>query len=54
MEPQMRAGGPDMEGLCRAIIDWPAELRLPKREAGQRGTPPTARRRLTRRSGGAY
>ena len=28
MEDQLRAGHPDAEGLCRALIDWSAELRL--------------------------
>jgi hypothetical protein len=24
----LRAGHPDVEGLCRALVDWSAELRL--------------------------
>ena len=28
MEAQIRAGHPDLEGLCRALVDWSAELRL--------------------------
>ena len=28
MEAQLRAGHSDVEGLCRALIDWSAELRL--------------------------
>ena len=28
MEAQLRAGHPDVQGLCRALVDWSAELRL--------------------------
>ena len=28
MEFQLRAGHPDTEGLCLALLDWSAELRL--------------------------
>lgn len=28
MEAQIRAGHPDLEGLCQALADWSAELRL--------------------------
>jgi hypothetical protein len=28
IEAQIRAGHPDMEGLCLALTDWSAELRL--------------------------
>ena len=28
MEIQLRAGHPDVQGLCRALVDWSAELRL--------------------------
>ena len=28
MELQLRAGHPDVEGLCLALVDWSAELRL--------------------------
>ena len=27
-EAALRAGHPDVQGLCRALVDWPAELRL--------------------------
>ena len=28
MEIQLRAGHPDVQGLCLALVDWSAELRL--------------------------
>jgi hypothetical protein len=28
MESQLLAGHPDIQGLCRALVDWSAELRL--------------------------
>ena len=28
METQLRAGHPDVAGLCLALADWNAELRL--------------------------
>jgi hypothetical protein len=28
VEAQIRAGHPDLQGLCRALADWGAELRL--------------------------
>ncbi len=28
IEDQLRAGHPDVEGLCLALVDWSAELRL--------------------------
>jgi hypothetical protein len=32
-EAQIRAGHPDLQGRCRALADWSAELRLIEREA---------------------
>jgi hypothetical protein len=32
IESQIRAGHPDIEGLCRALADWGAELRLLAKE----------------------
>ena len=32
IEAQLRAGHPDVEGLCRALADWYAEMRLIKAE----------------------
>ena len=29
-----RAGHPDLEGLCRALVDWSAELRLLRANRG--------------------
>jgi len=35
------AGHPDVEGLCRALADWSAELRLIQKErTAQRESPP--------------
>jgi hypothetical protein len=31
IEAQIRAGHPDLEGLCLALSDWCAELRLLER-----------------------
>jgi hypothetical protein len=28
VEAHIRAGNPDLQGLCRALADWSAELRL--------------------------
>jgi hypothetical protein len=30
-ETEIRAGHPDLEGLCRALMDWSGELRLLQR-----------------------
>ena len=38
MESQIRAGHPDLQGLCLALADWSAELRLIERELGLGGT----------------
>jgi hypothetical protein len=32
MEAQIRAGHPDLEGLCLALADWGAELRFLERD----------------------
>jgi hypothetical protein len=32
-ETLLRAGHPDVEGLCMALADWSAELRILKAEA---------------------
>ena len=34
MESQLRAGQPDVEGLCLALLDWSAELRLLRESHG--------------------
>jgi hypothetical protein len=41
VEAQLRAGHPDLEGLCLALADWSAELRLLEQERGpkQQGPP---------------
>jgi hypothetical protein len=28
VEAQIRSGHPDVQGLCRALVDWSTELRL--------------------------
>jgi hypothetical protein len=35
MKAQLRAGHPDIEGLCRALADWSGELRLIEKERQQ-------------------
>ena len=32
IESQIRAGNPDLPGLCLTLVDWSAELRLLLRE----------------------
>ena len=34
IEAQIRAGHPDLEGLCLALADWSAELRLLRANVG--------------------
>jgi hypothetical protein len=34
VEAQIRAGHPDVEGLCRALADWCGELRLLRASQG--------------------
>jgi len=36
LEAQLRAGHPDVLGLCAALRDWHAELRMLQREARER------------------
>jgi hypothetical protein len=36
IEALLRAGHPDLQGLCLALSDWSAELRLIEREMGLR------------------
>jgi hypothetical protein len=43
IEAQIRAGHTDVEGLCRALADWSAELRLllvDRTNKGRRGVAP--------------
>ena len=35
IEAEIRAGNPDLPGLCLALSDWWAELRILQNEAGQ-------------------
>jgi hypothetical protein len=32
IEAQLRSGHPDLAGLCQALADWSAELRLTRRQ----------------------
>ena len=34
IEEQLRAGHPDLQGLCLALADWSAELRIIERDVG--------------------
>ena len=36
IEAEILAGNPDLPGLCLALSDWHAELRILQREAGWR------------------
>ncbi len=42
VEAQIRAGHPDLEGLCLALADWSAELRLLQMESGEEARKPAA------------
>jgi hypothetical protein len=35
-EGQIRDGNPDLQGLCRALVDWSAELRILQNEQRRR------------------
>jgi hypothetical protein len=35
IEAEIRAGNPDLPGLCLALSDWWAELRILQNEAGR-------------------
>jgi hypothetical protein len=40
VEAQIRAGHPDLQGLCLALADWSAELRLLQQESEQEAKKP--------------
>jgi hypothetical protein len=42
IEAQLRAGHPDVQGLCRGLADWSAELRLIEEEVGRKAERPAA------------
>ncbi len=42
VEAQIRAGHPDLRGLCLALADWSRELRLIERELGLEAKRPAA------------
>ena len=42
VEAQIRAGHPDLEGLCLALSDWSRELRLIERELDLQAKKPAA------------
>ena len=39
IEDQLRAGHPDVHGLCLALVDWSAELRILEGEQRQEKPP---------------
>ena len=39
IEDQLRAGHPDLQGLCLALADWSAELRILEGEQRQEKPP---------------
>jgi hypothetical protein len=39
IEEQLRAGHPDLQGLCLALADWAAELRILEGEQRQEKPP---------------
>jgi hypothetical protein len=39
IEEQLRAGHPDVQGLCLALADWSAELRILEEEQRQEKPP---------------
>jgi hypothetical protein len=39
IEDQLRAGHPDVQGLCLALADWSAELRIIEEEQRQEKPP---------------
>jgi hypothetical protein len=39
IEDQLRAGHPDVQGLCQALADWSAELRILEAEQRQEKPP---------------
>jgi len=42
IEELIRAGHPDIEGLCLALSDWSAELRLIEQEMGMKAKAPAS------------
>ena len=42
IERSLRAGNPDLQGLCLALADWSQELRLIQREISFRARKPAA------------
>ena len=40
VESDLRKGHPDVEGLCRALVDWSEELRRIERELDVQPTAP--------------
>ena len=42
VEAQIRAGHPDLDGLCLALADWSSELRLIQQESEQEAKKPAA------------
>jgi hypothetical protein len=42
VEAQIRAGHPDLQGLCLALADWSSELRLIQKESEQEAKKPAS------------
>jgi hypothetical protein len=42
IEAEIRRGNPDVQGLCMALLDWWAELRIIEAEQRQEKRPPDA------------
>ena len=53
MEGQLRAGHPDVGGLCRALVDWSSELRLLQAAQGTATVGPRLAHVRSRRAGAA-
>ena len=37
IEAEIRAGNPDVQGLCRGLVDWACELRRLEKEQAEQG-----------------
>jgi len=48
VEAQLRNGHPDLQGLCLALADWSAELRLIEQEAEKPAAVGAGRARMKR------
>jgi len=46
IEAELLAGNPDVAGLCMALSDWSAELRILEAEGSQRAEGPPQNRKI--------